>query len=236
MDIDTEFTKRTFNKDYMVNYYNDVVNKFGLFKSELLLIEKYFNVNDTVLDLGCGAGRVSIGLYNKGYKNIFGVDISEKMIIKATENAAHITFITADAKSLPFKNDSIDKIIFSYNGLMLIPNYKDRLSVLKEIKRVIKKGGIFLFSTPFLDNKKDSFFWRNKLLKEPFDETVGDILIDEGDKQMVYIHIPFVNEIKRLITNSELKLVEQTRRLDLVEEDLSIEDHLDDNMLWVVKR
>jgi SAM-dependent methyltransferase len=54
---------------------------------------------DTVLDAGCGTGRVAIELANRGVE-VVGVDVNESMLATARERAPHITWIHADLTTL----------------------------------------------------------------------------------------------------------------------------------------
>lgn len=51
--------KKSYNETEIVNYYTDF-NAAGLFHYEEILIEKYFKTEGRTLDIGCGAGRVTI--------------------------------------------------------------------------------------------------------------------------------------------------------------------------------
>ena len=52
------------------------------------LLEKYLKPGDTVLDLGCGSGILSIAAMNLGAERALGVDIDPKSVDVAYENAA----------------------------------------------------------------------------------------------------------------------------------------------------
>lgn len=108
------------------------------------LMPKLPNRSDlTVVDLGSGTGFFTNILASK-YNKVIGVDLSSKMLKFAEENATHnIEWIEADAYHLPFEDGTIDLI---YSNLMI--QWCDPLNaLLKEITRVLKPGGLFIFST-----------------------------------------------------------------------------------------
>lgn len=107
------------------------------------------NEGMTVLDLGSGAGfdcfLASKKVGNAG--KVIGVDMTEKMITKAKENAKrygfqNVEFRLGDIEELPVNNDSID-IIMSNCVINLAPN---KSKVFNEAYRVLKKGGKLLVS------------------------------------------------------------------------------------------
>ncbi|WP_286268675.1 malonyl-ACP O-methyltransferase BioC [Thalassotalea hakodatensis] len=97
----------------------------------------------TVLDLGCGTGFFTDILAAK-YQHVIGVDISAKMLSYAHNNRNKmITWLEGDAYHLPIADQSIDLV---YSNLMI--QWCDPLElVLKEVLRVLKPGGLFVFST-----------------------------------------------------------------------------------------
>lgn len=102
------------------------------------------NRNDlTVVDLGSGTGFFTDLLASR-YQLVIGLDISTKMLRFAQEkrNKA-IHWLEADAYKLPLQDNSVD---FIYSNLMI--QWCDPLNtVLDEIMRVLKPGGLFVFST-----------------------------------------------------------------------------------------
>jgi malonyl-CoA O-methyltransferase len=97
----------------------------------------------TVVDLGSGTGFFTDILASK-YQQTIGVDISSKMLTFAQENRSkEISWLEADAYHLPFQDNTIDVI---YSNLVI--QWCDHLDILvKEIMRVLKPGGLFIFST-----------------------------------------------------------------------------------------
>jgi malonyl-CoA O-methyltransferase len=102
------------------------------------------NRNDlTVLDLGSGTGFFTDLLASR-YQQVIGLDISNKMLRFAKENRnSSIHWLEADAYKIPLQDNSVD---FIYSNLMI--QWCDPLSlVLDEVMRVLKPGGLFIFST-----------------------------------------------------------------------------------------
>lgn len=108
-----------------------------------------------VLEIGCGNSH-GAKLINKYFKpkEIYGIDLDEKMIKFARKNKLpNTSFNVGDATKLDFKSNSLDGI-FVFAVLHHIPNWEKALD---EIHRVLKKDGqIFIedasletFSTPF---------------------------------------------------------------------------------------
>ena len=97
----------------------------------------------TVLDLGCGTGFFT-DLLASYFQQVIGVDISTKMLTFAQKNRTkNISWIESDAHNLPLQNNSIDLV---YSNLMI--QWCDPLeTVINEVLRVLKPGGLFLLST-----------------------------------------------------------------------------------------
>jgi len=100
--------------------------------------------NQKILDTGCGTGILSKILSDNGAK-VTGIDISEKMIDIAKDycKGLGIKFDVGSVDDLPYDNSSFDKIVSS----LVIHYFEDADKVFKEFNRVLKKGGILVFST-----------------------------------------------------------------------------------------
>lgn len=123
------------------------------------LIEAFEHIkirSATILDLGAGTGYGSRLLKQQFKKaQIYQVDISVEMLKKSRTQSPRFFsknhFLCADANQIPLANNSVE-IIFS--SLMLQwCNDPDR--VFAEIKRVLKPGGVFLFSSFGPDTLKE---------------------------------------------------------------------------------
>ncbi len=91
-----------------------------------------------ILDIGSGPGRDGLLLQKKGL-NVICLDASLEMVKLCKERG--LKSIEANFLTLPFGNNSFDGI-WAYTSLLHIPK-KDINKALSEIKRVLKKDGIF---------------------------------------------------------------------------------------------
>ncbi len=102
-----------------------------------------------VLDLATGTGDIA-ALSRKVSPScmVIGADFSVNMLKEARKRFAgqKIYWQAADANSLPFADDSFESVTFGY----LLRNVDDAVVVLKEVNRVLKKGGrvVCLDTTP----------------------------------------------------------------------------------------
>lgn len=119
------------------------------------MIEDRFFAFDAVpssgklLELGCGAGNLSIALSSRGF-DVFGVDFSESAIEWAKDNAKQasriIDFRVADVTDLScFSDESFDVL---YDGNCFHCIIRDNRTVaLAEWKRILKKDGMLFISS-----------------------------------------------------------------------------------------
>jgi len=99
-----------------------------------------------VLDIGCGSGRTTAILKNlsSGY---VGLDYSLEMVESCRKRFEGVRFLHGDVRDMSEFNDrEFDYVMFSFNGLDSI-NHEDRLKGLREIRRVLKQDGLFVFSS-----------------------------------------------------------------------------------------
>jgi len=103
-----------------------------------------------VLDVGCGEGGLVIALKKKGLK-VLGVDLSKtaldiaRLQLMCRENFGNPSILgQAEGHQLPFRDDTFD-LVTSVDTLEHIP---DLPGFLKEIRRILKKGGHFYANTP----------------------------------------------------------------------------------------
>ncbi|MFQ5722062.1 MAG: class I SAM-dependent methyltransferase, partial [Candidatus Aminicenantales bacterium] len=99
------------------------------------------------LDVCSGTGEMArylSRLANSRIK-IISLDFCYPMMVKAREKdkKGDIFFVEAEAKRLPFADNSFDLITISFATRNITPNKEYLVSHLQEFKRVLKKGGRF---------------------------------------------------------------------------------------------
>lgn len=99
----------------------------------------------TVLDIASGAGY-GTKLISKSAKKVYGIDYNLDAINYAKEHyaAQNIEYKQGDAQAIPLPDNSVD-IIISFETIEHLPKPK---TFIKEVKRVLKKDGQFIVSTP----------------------------------------------------------------------------------------
>ena len=104
-----------------------------------LLAEMNLSPDDTVLDIGCGDGRITAAIARHvSAGRVIGVDLSTDMIVHAQTHhrRPNLTFRQADARVLPFNAEF--SVVFSNAALHWV---KDPRPVLNGIARALTPGG-----------------------------------------------------------------------------------------------
>jgi ubiquinone/menaquinone biosynthesis C-methylase UbiE len=110
----------------------------------------YSGGRDTVLDFGCGMGRLTRAL-SKHFNRCVGVDISEEMIRKARElngDIANCQFkLNASAELEQFEDDQFD-LIYTSIVLQHVPTKAAILRYVAELVRTLKPKGLLVMQIP----------------------------------------------------------------------------------------
>jgi SAM-dependent methyltransferase len=88
------------------------------------------------LEVGCGEGRVSRDLVERGHR-VIGIDTSPTLIRLASDADPRSWYLRADGAALPFADESFDLLVF-YNSLM---DFDDFEGSVREAARVLRRGG-----------------------------------------------------------------------------------------------
>jgi len=106
----------------------------------------------SVLEVAPGPGYFAIELAKLGKYKITGLDISKTFVDIASRNArdvgVDVAFQLGNASSMPFADDSFDLIVCR----AAFKNFTEPVAALREMRRVIKKGG----KAVIIDLRKDT--------------------------------------------------------------------------------
>jgi len=124
------------------------------------ILDMIDTTHKTILDLGCGHGRITFRLARTA-KKIVGIDISEQLISIARQkqkglNVNNIQFVIGDATNLPYRDNLFDAII----SIGMFEYLQNPSPFLRNINRVLKNDGILIFTFHL-----DSYFVLKDIIK-----------------------------------------------------------------------
>jgi len=108
---------------------------------------------DHTLEVGIGTG-LNLPLYPPTCR-LTGIDLSQEMLDKAVERVQtltmpNVTLKVMDATAMDFADDEFDKALATYT-ISAVP---DPVAVLREMRRVVKPGGIIVILNHFRSERK----------------------------------------------------------------------------------
>ncbi len=140
----------------------------GLFwKQRLYSARKARTIFPSVLDVGCAYGPFLSAAHDAGW-NVFGTDISEEAVEYVAETlqykACKAAFPDIDTAK-EFETEKFDALTMWY----VIEHFQNLAPVLKKVNSLLKKGGIFAFSTPSASGVSAKFNKEKFLTQSPVD-------------------------------------------------------------------
>jgi len=96
-----------------------------------------------ILDVGCGTGHQMSDLLQQGFE-VLGIEPADNMRAYAQSHLSDKAVLNASVKKLPFESETFD-FVYAFEVFRYL-NYEDNLLGLAEIRRVLKKGGVFFGS------------------------------------------------------------------------------------------
>ena len=137
---------------------------------------------ETVVDLACGTGSLSVRLAKAGYR-VYGVDLSEDMLTvamnKAMELEENIPFFVCQNMCELTLPEQVDWVVCMLDSVNYLADPADCAEMIRRVAENLKPGGMFIFdfNTPyklrgldgqvFLDENEDSYcVWRAEFDEE----------------------------------------------------------------------
>lgn len=133
-----------YQSDEVVSFYE---RQTELQPCEQHLFSRHLKPGLTILDMGVGGGRTTPYLAEAAHHYI-GADYSEAMVEVCRKRFPELEFRHCDATDMAqFADGEFDAVVFSFNGIDVIRSDEARARCLSETARVLKPGGMFIFSS-----------------------------------------------------------------------------------------
>ncbi len=182
------------------------------FWPDLTFLMDLVEEGDRILDAGCGNGRLLEGIWRE--VEYVGIDSSSILIELAREKYGGrkgVKFLCGDVLNLPFPDNSFDKV-FAIALLHHLPSQEFRIQAVKEIKRVLKSGGLAIFTVWNLWQPKYFLY----LLRSFFADFLPGFKIDFRDafipwkrgrsKVFRYVHAFTLKELVKTVEKGGLRI------------------------------
>ena len=170
------------------------------FEAEIEFVLSKIMQTDTVLELGCGYGRVIKRLMRQA-KAVIGIDTSQESLRLAQAFLDHSTMVklfAMNAIDLGFRDQQFDVVFCIQNGISAFQ--VDQRKLIQEAIRVTRQGGIVLFSSYSEQFWEERIYWfrlqaEHGLIGEIDEEETGNgvIVCKDGFRTMTFSASDFLN-------------------------------------------
>jgi SAM-dependent methyltransferase len=254
--ISKETVRADFNDPLAVVHYARAAHFLGLWASERALVARFFpDKTAPLLEAGCGAGRVALGLWEMGYRHLAAFDFAEEPLDQARSladerGAREIHFFHADVTSLtgaPLPATGLQPdnrfagALFLFNGLMQIPGRENRRVALRELRSVCSPGAPLLFTTHDRDaSPAERALWRQEAerwTRGEQDTRLGEFgdRYFENEAGRTFMHLPDRVEILADLAATGWRHEFDAMRREIARESRAVLDFSDECRFWLAK-
>jgi ubiquinone/menaquinone biosynthesis C-methylase UbiE len=120
-------------------------------------------------ELGCGAGRMTRSFAQR-FQSVFAVDISAEMQSRAKEylrSFSNIRWVLSSGETFSGIESSSVDFVFSYLVLQHMPSKEVVCSSIREMMRILRPGGAFLFQ--FNGSDQPTMNWKGRAISRMLD-------------------------------------------------------------------
>lgn len=254
--ITGETVKADFNDLPAVLHYTRAAHELGLWASERTLIARFFPDHSApLLEAGCGAGRVTLGLWQLGYRNLTAFDFARELVDQAQSladerAASDLRLRHGDATRLLEEPQAwrapdggqFRGALFLFNGLMQIPGRDQRRRALAGLAAVCAPRAPFLFTTHDRESTPtERALWRLERLR--WDRGEQDPrLVEFGDRYFedesgrTFMHLPDRREIIADLEATGWVPTFDAMRSEVAREPKAVREFSDECRFWSATR
>lgn len=141
------------NIDNQYAYWDSVANsKTFTHPIDIARVEKLVAKAASILDYGCGYGRLTNELYQSGYTNIIGVDTSAELIKRGKSLFPVLDLREIESPlALPVKDGSVDLVLL-FAVITCIPSNQGQQELVKLLRDKLAPGGLLYISDYYLQD------------------------------------------------------------------------------------
>jgi SAM-dependent methyltransferase len=174
-------------------------------RRQVLFFREHFgDVDGVILDLACGMGRHLTEFNGAGF-NAVGCDLSFTLLRTGIDEYGPLPVARADMRSLPFCSGSFAGLVNFFTSFGYFATEEENLSVVREMARVLRPDGVFLFDYLNVDRELDKLVER-----ETRDTPSGNVEIERWFD-------PRDRSFNKRITIGQKRYLERVRGYDLNE-------------------
>lgn len=245
--IDERLVRDAFANPARVDHYRSQATEIGLWDSERIVFDRTLPRDGRILDLGCGTGRIALGLARRGFTGVVGIDLTPELIavaeLLAADEGLPVEFSVGNARALELGDASFDAVVFGFNGLMQIPGRGERRRALGEVARILRSGGVFVFTAHDRGRgtREQLEFWEREAARwstgsqNPRLHDLGDIVFESSGREQ-YIHIPSRQDVLDDLAAVGLLHIEDCWRPDIADERPAVQASSKPCRFWITRR
>ena len=204
--------------DHIADLYDDYFAQNWLFDFDQQVVRRHFHGSGLVADLGCGTGRVLVGLARRGFRGL-AVDLSRAMlrIVAEKARAENLPIYRLQANLVELdgiRSQSVDYAVCLFSTLGMIRGSENRDRVLAHARRILKPDGLFVLHAHNLWYNLFDPAGRRWLLRH-LSAAVIRRRTQRGDKYFHYRGIPRMflhtftrGELQRAVSRAAMRIEE----------------------------